>query len=77
VNSIAADSSFHHFRIRSVVAGTILFSVDGGSETAISTNVPGFLVSLGPFMQGIVRQNSTGVIVFVDFYSFIARTGRT
>jgi hypothetical protein len=76
-NSITADSNPHHFRIRSVVAGTILFSVDGGAETAISTNVPGFLVSLGPFMQGIVRQNSTGVEIFTDFFSYIARTGRT
>jgi hypothetical protein len=41
VNStIAADTNFHTFRIRSVVAGTVLFSIDGGAETAIASDCP-------------------------------------
>ena len=33
-------SVFHTFRIRATMAGTILFSVDGGAEQSISTTVP-------------------------------------
>jgi hypothetical protein len=73
-NSKAPDTSFHHFRIRSLVAGTILFSVDGGTETSISTDVP--TVALGLFMQVLTRTSSAASIV-IDFVSYFAATGRT
>lgn len=72
-NAIAADTSFHHFRIRSVVAGTILFSVDGGAETAVSTNVS--TANMCPFVQVITRTAGASAGV-VDFYSYSANTGR-
>lgn len=73
-NSILADTNFHHFRIRSLVAGTILFSVDGGTETALSTHVPTDDVSA--FVQVLAR-SSSGVSLFLDFFSYTAQTGRT
>lgn len=39
-NSVACNTNFNKIRIRSAVAGTILFSVNGGAETSLSTNVP-------------------------------------
>jgi hypothetical protein len=39
-STVPADTNFHSFRMRSVVAGTVLFSIDGGAESAISTNCP-------------------------------------
>lgn len=39
-SGVAADTAWHTFRIRSTTAGTILFSIDGGTETSQSTNVP-------------------------------------
>lgn len=43
---VAADTSIHLGRIRSTTAGTILCSIDGGTEVSVSTNVP--TVFLGP-----------------------------
>jgi len=58
---------------RQKVAGTILFSVDGGTETSISTDVP--TVGLDVFIQLISR---TGIRdMFIDFISYSATTGRT
>lgn len=34
------NTGFNNYRIRSVTPGTILFSINGGAETSISTNVP-------------------------------------
>lgn len=73
-NQIAADTSFHHFRIRSTNAGTILFSVDGGTEDSIATNVP--TGALGPMIQLITRTAGAANAV-VDFTSYAATTGRT
>jgi hypothetical protein len=76
-NSIAVNSRYHHFRIRSLVAGTILFSVDGGLETAISTNnVPDAPMLV--FIQLLSRANTSNVAQMnVDFVSFTIATGRT
>ena len=67
-------STFYRFRIRSLVAGTILFSVNGGSEVSINTNVP--TVVLGPWMQLITRTAAAKTAV-IDFCSYMAATGRT
>lgn len=74
VNAVAADTNFHHFKIRSTTAGTILFSVDGGTETSIATNVSTATMTLG--IQAISRTSATKAVV-VDFVSYLATTGRT
>jgi hypothetical protein len=72
------DQKFHHFRIRSLVAGTVLFSVDGGLETSISANVPTkFENNPFPFIQLIARGASFGVGVGVDFFSLTSVINRT
>ena len=73
-NAIAADTNFHHFRIRSNVAGTILFSVDGGTETSISTDVT--TANLIPTLQ-ILTRTTGSKILNVDFVSFVSTTSRT
>jgi hypothetical protein len=49
----AIDTSVHTIRIRSLTAGTILWSIDGGSETSTATDVP--TASLGPAVCAISR----------------------
>lgn len=72
-SAVAADTNFHKFRIRSTSAGTILFSVDGGSETGIATNVT--TQNITPC--AIVTTTTTAVKGFTaDFFSFKA-TGLT
>jgi hypothetical protein len=39
-SGVSFDTSWHKLRIRSQTAGTILFSLDGGTEVSIGTNVP-------------------------------------
>jgi hypothetical protein len=73
-NQIAADTSFHHFRIRSTVTGTIRFSVDGGTEDAVSTNVS--TANMTPFFQIITRTTAAKSAV-LDYFSYLAATGRT
>jgi hypothetical protein len=73
-NSKAADTSFHHVRIRSTSAGTILFSIDGGTETAVSTDVP--TASMNVVVQLLTRTNSTASAI-VDLVSYVAASGRT
>jgi hypothetical protein len=73
-NSKAADTSFHHVRFRSTTAGTILFSIDGGTETAVSTDVP--TASMNVVVQLLTRTSSTASAV-LDFVSYVAASGRT
>lgn len=73
-NSIAPGAAtFAHFRVRSTVAGTILFSVNGGTETSISTNVPTGI--LKPFFQCLTR-TTAAAILDVDFISYVAANAR-
>lgn len=73
-NAIAADTSFHHFRMRSTTAGTILFSVDGGTEASVNTNVPTTNMT-NPFVSVLTRTASTKTAT-IDFVSYVAATGR-
>lgn len=73
-NSIAPVAlTFAHLKIRSTVAGTILFSVNGGTETAISTNVPTGL--LKPFFQVLTRTASAQFMT-TDLVTYVAANGR-
>lgn len=78
-NSIPANPNFNHFRMRSLTAGTVLFSVNNGAEASLRVgvpNLPNTLVSLSPFIQLINRGNLLATL-FVDFFSLDINTGRT
>jgi hypothetical protein len=73
-NAIAADTSFHHIRIRSVVAGTIGFTIDGGTEFTTTTGIT--TSQLIPTVQIIAR--SAGAVSYViDAFGFRMATGRS
>jgi hypothetical protein len=77
VNSTAVNSnglSYNHFRIRSTTVGTIGFSVNGGSETAIASNVA--TVTLSP-VWGVGNLTAVSKSVNIDYFSLRASTGRT
>jgi len=57
-SGIAADTSYHVFRLRATTPGQILFSIDSGSETALSTNVPGATTPLG-LVFAVVSRSTT------------------
>ena len=65
--------TFFRFRIRSTTIGEILFSIDGGSETTLSTNVP--TIVLGPF---IMTKTLTSAVrdIFVDLFTYKATVVR-
>lgn len=62
---VAANTSPHTFRIRSTTGGTILCSVDGGSETTVSTNVP-TAAEMEPFFS-IYNRASAATQLDADF----------
>jgi hypothetical protein len=68
----------HHFRIRSNGAtggaGFIGFTVDGGTETIISTNVPTVALQLALQVFTFTAASKT---VEMDFVSYVAVNGRT
>ncbi len=72
-HSINADTNFHHFRIRSTSAGTVGFTVDGGTEDTLNSNVT--TSALTPFFQLITRTAGTANAT-IDYFSYIASTGR-
>jgi hypothetical protein len=74
-SGLAADTNFHTCRIRALVAGTISFSIDGGTETCFNsggtggctatTQIPS--VTLSPFYS--VTTNTTAVrTIAVDYF---------
>lgn len=73
-NSKNADTNFHAFRIRSTVAGTLRFSVDGGTETSIATNVPS--AALLPVIQVITRTAGAATAT-LDVISYSGITSRS
>lgn len=74
VNAINADLAFHHFRIRSIVAGTILFSVDGGTETSMAISQASLMTL---FFQIRSRGSITNASAVIDFMSYMATPART
>lgn len=69
VNSnVAADTSFHTLRIRSLVAGTILMSLDGGVEQTLSSNCP--TAQIGPMFEVVTDSNPGAVSMDVDYFQF-------
>jgi hypothetical protein len=77
-NAIAVDATnWHHFRIRSTVAGTVGFTVDGGTEFTTTSDVPTTASGMAPFFQIVSRQASTAKSLQMDFVGYQAATGRT
>lgn len=74
-DSATVDTSFHHFRIRSTAAGTIGFTLDGGTEYTTTTDVNG-TGAMAPFVQVLTRTTS-GKVLQLDFYSYVAIPGRS
>ena len=63
-SGVAASTNWTTFRMRSVVAGTILMSVNGGAETAVSTNISNSVLDI--VLQQINRTTASAT-VFVDY----------
>lgn len=65
-NLATVDTLYHTYKFRSTVAGTILFSVDGGTELSVAANVP--TGNLTPFVEilgtGTTRTLTVGPIAF-------------
>lgn len=64
VSLLTMDTSYHRYRIRCAVAGTILFSVDGGAESSITTNVPSAKLGMG---FRIASTNASDHAMYIDY----------
>jgi hypothetical protein len=67
--AVTPDTSFHTFRIRSTTAGTVLFSIDSGSETSIAYSATN---GLGPSCEVITRTAATRAFT-IDYYWFVVQ----
>ena len=63
-SGIAADTSWHRFRMRAAVAGTVLFSLDGGTEVAVSSNISN---SITDFVIQQINRTSASAIIYIDY----------
>lgn len=68
--SVTANT-WYKFRIRSTSSGTILFSVNGGSESSITTNLPdgGLTTTLYPGFGAKTNTAATRRLI-IDYWSF-------
>ncbi len=67
-NVATLDTNWHTLRMRSAVAGTVLFSMDGGTETPLA-GMP--TTSLRPVCQ-IVTATTAARVVQLDYWDFLA-----
>jgi hypothetical protein len=70
-NSVNADTGWHKLRARSTTAGSILFSIDGGTETTIAT-----APTVAVYPMAVVCNatgTTTAVKVLVDYFGFRMR----
>lgn len=63
-----ASTPWPRIRIRRVGASTIGFSIDGGTEITITTNIPASGIVLNPFVQ-IVNQTAVSKSIEIDYFS--------
>jgi hypothetical protein len=68
---VLGDTGWHTLRMWSAVAGTILFSLDGGVVQTISTNVPS--ADLTPSLQ-ILADTAAAMSADIDFFSLLIPT---
>jgi hypothetical protein len=62
----AVDTGWHRLRIRRVDAGAIGFTLDGGTEVTLTTNIP--TVALNPVIQ-IINGAAANKTLDIDFFS--------
>ncbi len=69
-SGITPDTNWHRFTLRCAVAGTVLFSIDGGTEQSLSTQINQPTVPLSPFFSLFTDQNSSATMDLV-FHSWL------
>ncbi|PWT74213.1 MAG: hypothetical protein C5B60_07065 [Chloroflexi bacterium] len=72
---VAGDLAFHRFRIRRNDATSIAFSIDGGTEQIINTNVPNTTQATFPVFE-CGATTATGKDIDIDFFDQLL-TGMT
>lgn len=72
--SVAADTNWHTIRVRSVVAGTVLYSIDGGAETAVTTNLPNTTLD---YAHQIINRTTASAVLTIDAFGMQIKTTRT
>jgi len=63
-SGVPVDANWHVFRMRSVVAGTLLYSLDGGPETSINTHIANSTLSVA---FGQINRTTTAAYQYVDY----------
>jgi hypothetical protein len=69
-SAIAADTNYHTLMIRSTTAGTVLMSLDYGTEYSTSSNVP--VGAMLPFFGVATRVAATAKTIDADAFFFYA-----
>lgn len=72
-SAVAADTGWHVFDIYSNVAGTILFSVDGGSAISLAATVPSAALCPSMIIQTTTTAAKSADIDFFAMYAPITR----
>jgi hypothetical protein len=72
-NLATADTSFHTFRIRCTSAGTILFSIDGGTELSLASGLPASSVAFVPQFVAVATASNPSFTLDIDYFSFFLR----
>jgi hypothetical protein len=68
------DTNFHTFKIRSTSAGTILFSIDGGSELSLNSGLPSSSQVFVPGLVAAATASNPSFNADVDYWSFYQRS---
>lgn len=63
-SGVLADTSWHKFRMRSAVAGTVLFSVDNSAEVSVSTNISNSVLDIC-FQQ--INRTAASATAYIDY----------
>jgi hypothetical protein len=66
VQSRTADTNWHRVRIRRINGSTIGFSVDGGVEVTLTTNVP--VAGVNPFFA-VINQSTVSKQLDIDYFT--------
>jgi hypothetical protein len=65
-NGTVSTTNYQTLRIRSLVAGTVLFSVDGGTEVAVSSGLP--TIGLAPQFAVLTIAAANNINVKIDYF---------
>lgn len=73
ITGSVVDTNYHTLRIRSTVAGTILFSVDGGAEISVSANISTARLTTIP---SVTTKTAAGKAFTIDYFQRWFATNR-